>query len=330
MKSPYKYITVLAITYICIYVWSVSFGQTPRLWDIEMRFCNNDQTANEVDFTTNVGKNLPICIELKNKAKKSATIGIEFVDAVITDDEFKDRACNAPDRAKPQFGNYVQTYDHNIILQWGETVKKEYIVKYPGWFEWLSHGCLLYNVINDQPEENSMINVIVRSAKFIDVFVGKGKVSQVISMTTPTIKKVGDEYILTLWINNKGNVDEKISITSTLSNIIGPKKEFKFDSIVPANTWIIFTTTSMVLPTFGWIFLLKSKVTYTPQFNFNITNGKKPSEMYTWGIKNIQNFLFIWTRRSGIMIFITLLILYIIIKYIQKYILPVQNIARKK
>ncbi|MEI6673418.1 MAG: hypothetical protein WCL02_09325 [bacterium] len=82
-----------------------------------MRFCSNDQTANEVDFTTNVGQNLPICIELKNKAKKPATIGIEFVDAVITDDMFKNRACNAPDRAKPQFGNYVQPYNHQILLQ---------------------------------------------------------------------------------------------------------------------------------------------------------------------------------------------------------------------
>ncbi|MEI6673417.1 MAG: hypothetical protein WCL02_09320 [bacterium] len=61
----------------------------------------------------------------------------------------------------------------------------------------MSHGCLLYNVVNEQTEE-SIINVIVRSAKFIDVFVGKGKVKQVVSMKNPILKKVGDEYTITL------------------------------------------------------------------------------------------------------------------------------------
>ena len=82
-----------------------------------------------------------------------------------------------------------------------------------------------------------MVSVMVRSAKFIDIFVSSGKVIQVVKMSPkPTIQKAGDEYTITVSMINKGNVEEKINITSTLSNILGYKKDISFDAVIPANT----------------------------------------------------------------------------------------------
>ena len=66
-----------------------------------------------------------------------------------------------------------------------------------------------------------MFTVRVRAVKYLDILVSDGKISQVVSMSKkPTIKKLGDEYIIAMGVNNKGNVDEKVHITSTLFNIL--------------------------------------------------------------------------------------------------------------
>ena len=95
-----------------------------------MSFCTNDQTTNEVDLTTKAGDVLPICVQLRNKTDQKVTINVEFVDAIITDDASKNRACNAPDRAKTQFANFIQAYDHTVVLGSGETIKKNYTIRY--------------------------------------------------------------------------------------------------------------------------------------------------------------------------------------------------------
>jgi hypothetical protein len=81
------------------------------------------------------------------------------------------------------------------------------------------------------------MNVTVRSAKFIDVFVTTGEVKQMVDISpNPTLQQKEDEYVFNMGIVNKGNVEEKIEILSKVSNILGYKKEFVFDIIVPANT----------------------------------------------------------------------------------------------
>jgi len=314
MKSMYTYILMVIGAYMSIYIWSISFAQTSHLWNIYMEFCNYNQAGNESDLVTQALKKLPICIQFTNTAKQSLTLGVEFVDAVITDDTFKHRACNAPDRPKTQFADFIQTYDHTFIIGPWETIKKTYTIQYAAWFQWLSHWCVLYNVPDDIPKDQTM-TVTVRSAKFIDILVTTGEVKQMINISpSPTLQQKEDEYVLNIGIINKGNVEEKTQITSVLSNILGYKKEFIFDVIVPANTGIVLTSKSFVLPKYGWVFLLSSKLSYTPQFNFNITDGKQPSEVYAGGTKNMQHILFVRNLQSGIAILIIVLFIWGIIR----------------
>lgn len=85
-------------------------AQPYMLGMIEVRFCNNDQISKELDLINKAGNKLPICVEFTNKATDPITINVEFLDSVITDDSLKNRACNAADRPKKQFGNFILPY----------------------------------------------------------------------------------------------------------------------------------------------------------------------------------------------------------------------------
>lgn len=307
MKSLSKYLLVIGIVWCSVCIAPISFAQTSRLWDVEMSFCTNDQITNEVDLTTKAGDVLPICVQLRNKTDQKVTINVEFVDAIITDDASKNRACNAPDRAKTQFANFIQAYDHTVVLGSGETIKKNYTIRYWASFAWLSHGCVMYNVIGDHIDSNDMFGVVVRSAKFVDIFVSSGRVKQAIDVPQdPKIEKVGDEYTITLWISNNGNIDEKLHITTSISNMLGFQQTFEFDMMAGANTWIEITTPSFLLPTYGWAFLLKSTIVYTPEVDFNITSKKPSTTIYAWWTKTVQNMIFFWTRQTWVVIFLLL------------------------
>ena len=256
------------------------FAQSYLLGMVEVKFCNYQQTNKELDLISKAGNKLPICVEFTNKAITPIIINVDFLDSVITDDGFKDRACNAADRPKKNFGNFMLPYKWEVTLPPQQTIQKEFIIQHPIGFSWLSHGCLAYNIVWADINNKEMFTIRIRSIKYIDIFVANSDAVQMIYMSkTPSMKKVWDEYIITLWVNNKGNVDEKVHIISKLSNILGYQKTFTFDVSIPANTWIIINTPSFVLPAYGWLFWLSNTISYTPEFNFNVTNGKKPSDI---------------------------------------------------
>lgn len=318
MKIIRRYV-LLMIVAIAWFGYS-SFAQTSHLWNIVMSFCNEDKQTNEIDLAVQAWEKIPMCVQFTNTHTQDLSIGVEFVDAVIMNNAAKNRACSTPDSPKVQFANFIQAYNHTIVLQAWATVKKYFNITYPIFFGWLSHGCLLYTVIDDQPKNQGMLGAIVRSAKFIDMFVSTGEVEQSVNIHQKTsIKKQGDEYVVSLWIVNKGNIDEKMQIKTTVSNILGFKKEFIFDIILPASTWITITSEKFILPGYGWPFRLSSKIVYTPEFNFNITDGEGISKIHEWGTKNIQNISFVRTRRSGIVIFFFLFVVWRNIrKFLQK------------
>ena len=77
---------------------------------ITVNFCNDNQTNKEVDMVSKAGDTVPICVVFTNQASTAITINVEFLDSIITADALKDRACNAPDRPKTQFGNFMLPY----------------------------------------------------------------------------------------------------------------------------------------------------------------------------------------------------------------------------
>lgn len=313
------------VLWLIIFLYTTNtFAEEYSVGTIDVKFCNYDQITNELDLTTQAGEKTPICVQFTNTADTKITINTEFLDSSITDDKTKNRACNASDRPKTNFGNFLVPYVGEVILGPKETIKKEYNIVYPVWFSWLSHGCLAYNVIGADIKNSDMFTIRIRSVKFIDMLVSNTEAIQTLIISqAPTIQKTGDEYNIQIWITNSGNVDEKIDITSKIFNRLGYEKENIFSTIIPANSGIIYTTPNFILPAYGWFFLVNNKLSYTPEFNFNITDGDSSiSNNYQWGTKKIQKMLFVWTRTSGILIFI---IIFLISRIIRK-----QSKKRKK
>ena len=316
MKNK-KLLRILWILWICVLVYTnKTVAENYSVGTVDVNFCNYDQTNNELDLVAKAGEKLPICVEFTNKAKVPITINAEFLDSTITEDTIKNRACNAADRPKTQFANFMLPYVWEANLWAQQTIKKEYTIKYPIGFSWLSHWCLAYNIIWADIKNSNMFMIRIRSIKYLDISVSNTEPIQTVDIQQkPTIKKVWDEYSMSIWVNNKGNIDEFFYITSILSNILGYQKENILTGTIPANSWIVLTTKTFILPAYGWPFLLYNKISYAPKFNFNITDGKKKSQKYTWGIKITQKILFIWTRQSGLLLFVLLLF---IIKTIHK------------
>ncbi|MEI6774787.1 MAG: hypothetical protein WCL18_08705 [bacterium] len=110
MKQINKYIFIIVLAIFGLGFSIKGFAQSYVLGMIEVKFCNNNTTNNEVDLTSKAGKMLSLCVEFVNKSTAPVTINVEFLDSVITADAFKNRACNASDRPKKNFGNFMLPY----------------------------------------------------------------------------------------------------------------------------------------------------------------------------------------------------------------------------
>ena len=312
-----KWLLVLLLASSVLFLGAKSAAQSYTLGMVQVKFCTTDEKSNEVDSIAKAGEKLPICLEFTNKATDPITINIDFLDSIITDDKLQNRACNAADRPKKNFGNFVSVYEKTLELPAKQTIQKTYMIKYPIGFSWLSHGCLAYNIVGENIQNDKMFSIVLRSVKFIDILVTNTKPIQVIKVSQrPKIIKIGDEYQISFWLKNKGNVQEKISITTILSNGIF-EKEFIFDTIIPKNTWMIFTTPTFILPFYKWIFFAKNKITYEPKFDFDLTNKNNSGNnlgIYKGGTKTILKFFFVWSWQSVVFFLFLLLLLTLIIK----------------
>lgn len=231
MKKMIHYSIVACVLGIWLCISNKSFAQSYLLGMVDVHFCNYDQTNTELDLVSKAGEKLTLCVEFTNKASDPITVNTEFLDSIITSDNIKNRACNASDRPKLQFGNFLLPYTWEVTLPANTTLQKEYTMQYPIGFSWLSHGCLAYNIVWDDIKDSSMFTIRIRAIKYLDVFVSETKPIQTIRLSqSPTISKTDDEYIMSFWIQNKGNIAEKIHITSILSNIFWFQKEFTFDT----------------------------------------------------------------------------------------------------
>ncbi len=309
-----KWLIVMLVVYSTLCCGIQSYAQWQFLSMVDVTFCNDTIVTKELDVVTQAWKNLPICVQFVNKTHTTITINIDFLDSLITEDKVKNRACNAADRPKVQFGNFLLPYNHTVILKPNDTVQKQYDIKYPVWFKWFSHWCLAYNVIGTEIKD-TMFDIVVRAVKYADIYVWEVVPVQTLHMTkSPKLQKIEDEYTATFWISNQGNVDEKVQIITTIFNIFWYQKEITTTIIIPASSWVLLTTPSFILPIYKWIFLIKTKIIYQPHFNFDITASKNPNKAYIWGTKTSVTLQYIWSWYSLLVIGSMVMIIYVLIK----------------
>jgi len=297
-------------------LFGFSVAQSPSIGMIEEKFCNNWIISNELDLVGKAWEEISICVQLKNLSNIDMDINIDFLDSVVTSDAFKNRACNAADRPKVNFGNFMMDYEKTIKIKWWETIQKEVKIKFPVGFQWLSHGCVAYNVIGESNkiEWNNMFNIIVRNVKFVDILITKAEIKSDFQLLFgPKIQKNNNwKYVINFALKNKWNVSQLVNISWDLSNFFGYKKHLLVSnlSIKPGRDSDIFTD-EFDLPSYKWFLKIKSIISYMPELDFNITNSNISENTLSWWeiLINKIVFVFSWTFVWLIGVIIVILIL---------------------
>ncbi|MFZ2151058.1 MAG: hypothetical protein WAZ12_02075 [Candidatus Absconditicoccaceae bacterium] len=279
---------------------SNTYAQPLQLGNIDLNFCNSGSITNELDLIAKAGQEVSLCINFINTSKEDATLNIDFLDSAITQDDGKKRACNAADRPKEYFGNFMLDYDKTVIIKGNSTIQKTYKIQLPIGYKGLSHGCIAYNVMNTQKQEGqSMLNIIVRKIKFIDIFVGDTPIKSQIKIGS--IKTIKDGKITNFQIQfkNIGNTRQNAIISGTISNIFGFKNNIKLEqnmvSLEPDQEIQIKTNNKdLILPAYKGFFRVDFEVSNKPIFNFNISPGNEiPKEVILGGNFKISKTIFI-------------------------------------
>jgi len=279
MKTKISFV-ILAVCYLLL---SLCSAQDFQLWEI--KFCNNWETTNELDLVTKAWEEASICIDFANTTPRDMTINVDFLDAIITQDKLNNRACNPADKPKTSFGNFMIDYEKVLTIPWNSTVQKIYNIKLPIWFKWISHGCVAYNMVQTGKQVNqTMLNVIVRKVKFIDILVWEAQVKSQISIWSIKKIKTWKTTNFQIWFKNIWNTAQTVTVSWTISNIFWFKQPLKFDKNtidIPPNEEMQMQTNNekLYLPFYKWFFTIHFGVTNKPNFNFNITNTSAPQQV---------------------------------------------------
>ena len=240
------------------------------------------------------------------------------MDAIITQDEFTNRACNAADRPKEHFGNFMIDYDKLVTISWNSTIQKTYNIKLPIWYKWLSHGCVAYNQIQvDKNRNKSMLNIVVRKVKFIDIFVWETQIKSQIKIWLIKTIKSWNTINFEIWLTNIWNTSQYTNISWTISNVFWFKRDLKFnqDAIkIEPNQEIFIQTNNenLTLPVYKWFFKIDFDIDNKPVFNFNIKdNDKIPQDVILWWNFNISKIIFISNPY-----FIWILVIFLVLIYL--------------
>ena len=213
-----KLLSLLAwICALCI----ASFSYAQDIWWITVRFCNGTESTKNLNMVLESGKEWEICIDFINGSADDITIKYGFVDGLITADEFKNKACEN-EWVGDKFGQYVTQDTDHITINAMSSVRQKVKVKFPFWLSWMINWCLTYYVWEETTSSDSMFNILVRKAQFIDILVWwELKRNIKLSEETPftyVYDKNSKWYDIELWLQNAWNVDENVTVEWTVTN----------------------------------------------------------------------------------------------------------------
>ena len=179
---------------------NITNQETTDIREVKVRYCNDpantDQRSLFID--AEIDKKSVICIDFINTARKTAKIGMSFVDGTITDDVDQKKACLA-EWEKTNFWQYVSNYPEKLEIA-PNSVKRVFVdLLYSGGFAGTSYGCLTYHALGDtgtqQNMNGTMFNVFSRVGSFIDAFVaGEFNIKLI---TTPIVS----DFYTNIWDN---------------------------------------------------------------------------------------------------------------------------------
>lgn len=69
------------------------FAQDSVIGSISVKFCNDEALTKELNIQATTDKDYEICMQFSNSMNRDITIQYGFVDGVLTNDIFQNKAC---------------------------------------------------------------------------------------------------------------------------------------------------------------------------------------------------------------------------------------------
>ncbi len=151
--------------------------QSEHIQKVEVDFCGFTGVK-AVNYDYKLWSTYELCYAVQNRSDQDVAVDIWFVDGMLTNDQWQNKACWTPDKVD-NFGKYVTWYKTQLLLRKWESKTAHAKIYFPkdavtSWF--VMHGCLVYSLSSNEDETNIPLGVgiLVRKAKFIDLHIKKG------------------------------------------------------------------------------------------------------------------------------------------------------------
>lgn len=234
IMKRFFYLFIIFITFFVCWnnLYTHATGDTAQnIWNITARFCSWDDNIPSLTLMADGGKTYEICINFFNSTTSDASIDYSFVDWVITNDEYQNKACTISDMAN--FGQFVQQENASIIVPARWYVQQKAYLKFPTWIDWVVNWCLVYSLSEEKADWNNsrnsenwgqaMLGVQLRKASFIDVIVWWDIYRDLTLGWKIKAKFSRKDKVLSLFfpLSNKWNVNERSTVSGNISNRFG-------------------------------------------------------------------------------------------------------------
>lgn len=246
------------------------------LWLLWFGFCNEwiEEPTKTINAAVEQWKPFKVCAVRQNNSSSDIEINVAFPLVEYTDKW--DKACGKD----LSFELFIPEYKNlkTITIPAGNQVIKEFDINFPIWIDGKQDACLIYNIQTQAfLAGQSWLMPRIRKWFFMNFFVWQaGDIKNEVKIENiNTALNSNKELILNFDVSNIGNLENTISVSGTISNMFGFKKDFE---IV---WWVVIPERSLPLevnlwplPSYGWLFNIKFSTNTVPHFIYDISTSK--------------------------------------------------------
>lgn len=212
--------TFLAITPIltlqALAVW-------PNVGQIDLDFCNEGSTGNQLHLQMDMGTSTGICMQLKNDSTLPAMLQFSFVDGEMAQWEPPVQACKTSAHGI-FWKNTTLSGDAVFTLQPGESTIKTGEITIPTWYAGDLYGCATFVLVDEQTQEGGL-SIVSRKANLISIAVSWEVIQDFTVGNLTLVEKKDKAVTMNFNATNKGTVSENISISYVLTSNLWYREE---------------------------------------------------------------------------------------------------------
>lgn len=250
------------------------------LTNIHFWFCDQglEDRSSSLNAAIDQWKTTEFCMVFYNDAAEDITLNMDYVSML-------DNTCTLDS----SFEKFIVNIDQikTLVIPAQEQVQTSLKINFPVWIEGVIWWCVAYTVAEKESPENDAtptwwgwiaIQPIFRTASHMTFFVWWIEdINNDISFSDIQANLDDNKDLnLNFVLSNDWNLEDKIEIKGTITNIFWYKKDFtiewKWIQLTPG-TSVPVSAVLWSLPSYGWLYNIEFTATATPFFSYDISNS---------------------------------------------------------